>query len=293
MDAVKYIQQFLDYLIYERGFSLQTKSAYAVDLEQFFRLIKKGPELVNRQDLEKFINELHSQELTSASIARKLAALKAFYKFLFRENILEVNPAEDIAIPKLAKLLPKPLSVKEVNKLFAELPLNRPSDFRDKAIIELLYTSGVRVSELIKIKINDVNLPEGFVKVLGKGSKERLVPLGGPAKQAMEAYDENYRKTYAKKAEVKNIFISQNGRPLTRQLIWQIIKKTIARTALLKNISPHTLRHTFATHLIEKGADVRTVQEMLGHANIATTQIYTSVSREHLKRIYHTAHPRA
>jgi len=229
----------------------------------------------------------------STTVARKIAAVKTFFKFLFREEKLERDPAAEIAIPKLAKLLPKPLSARETQKLFDNLPLELPGDFRDRAILELLYSSGLRVSELTSIKLNEINLQEKFIKVFGKGSKERLVPLGSKAKMAVEDYIQKYRKVIPRKKNSEFLFISINGKPLTRQFIWQIIKKIIAKTALIKNISPHTLRHTFATHLIEKGADVRTVQEMLGHANIATTQVYTSVSREHLKRVYNTAHPRA
>ncbi|MDC0977703.1 tyrosine-type recombinase/integrase, partial [bacterium] len=177
--------------------------------------------------------------------------------------------------------------------LLSALPETKKSDFRDKAILELLYSSGLRVSELTTLKTINLNLKEGFLKVFGKGSKERIVPLGNKAALSIENYQREFREPNKKARETAELFVSINGKPLTRQFIWQIIKKAIARTSILKNISPHTLRHSFATHLIENGADVRTVQEMLGHSNIATTQVYTAVSRTHLKKVYQHAHPRA
>lgn len=293
MSAADTVQKFLEYLVYERGFSPNTQSAYQKDLAQFFDYFKKPLETITSPDLEKYVCHCADQAFTSTTVARKIAAVKTFFKYLFREEIIDYNPAEDIEIPKLAKLLPKPLSARETQRLFENLPLENPSDYRDRAILELLYSSGIRVSELTMIKNNDINLQEKFVKVFGKGSKERLVPLGNKAKIAVEEYLQKYRNVVPRRKNSEYLFVSINGKALTRQFIWQIIKRIIARTALVKNISPHTLRHTFATHLIEKGADVRTVQEMLGHANIATTQVYTSVSREHLKRVYNTAHPRA
>lgn len=279
-------------MVYERGFSRNTRDAYQNDLAQFFAACPKKIEEITSRDIEGYINELGEGVFSSTTIARKIAALKSFFRFLYREEIIEKNPTSDVEQPRLAKLLPKPLSSKEITNILNSLPLENPSDYRDRAILELLYSSGVRVSELISVKLNDINLADGFMKVFGKGSKELLVPLGSKAKEAIEAYIKNYREQ-ARDRTGSFLFISINGKQLTRQLVWQIIKKIISRTAILKNISPHTLRHTFATHLIEQGADVRTVQEMLGHANIATTQIYTSVSRAHLKKVYNNAHPRA
>lgn len=286
------INKFLDFLIYERGFSQNTRQAYRKDLEQFFVCCNKLPVEINTSDITKYVRELGAGNFASTTTARKIAALKSFFKFLYREGLIEKNPTREIDLPKLAKLLPHPLSAKEIDNIFAALPREKPSDLRDLAILELLYSSGVRVSELISIKLDDINLDDGFVKVFGKGSKERIVPLGSKAREAIKEYLIKYR-SIVKTPAAGYLFVSLHGKPLTRQLIWQLIKKIIGRTAIQKNISPHTLRHTFATHLIEEGADVRTVQEMLGHANIATTQIYTAVSRSHLKKVYNHAHPRA
>ncbi len=291
--AVKLLTDFLGYLNYEKGFSPLTIQAYQKDLEQFFGFSKKAPEYITKIDLEKYLGHLSSLGLATSSIARKAAALKTFFKFLFREELLKNNPADDLSLPKLARLLPKPLTEKEIKNILDNLPLQNITDQRDKAILELLYASGIRVSELTGIKLTDIDLLDNFIKVTGKGSKQRIVPLGRSAQKAIKEYLANYRDQLAKAQSTAELFVSHNGRPLTRQMIWLIIKKYIASTTITKNVSPHTMRHSFATHLIEKGADLRTVQEMLGHANIATTQIYTAVSREHLRKVYKTAHPRA
>ena len=275
--------KFLDYLVYERGYSPLTAAAYTQDLKHFIQhhsdYLKS-----DRATLDKYSEELTG--LAPSSVARKLAAVKAFYKFLYREDILTENPAADITMPKLAQRLPKALSKKETERIFS-VPL---STARDTALLELLYSAGIRVSELVNIKLLDVNFAECFLKVQGKGSKERLVPLGSKALSAIRQYIESERNKLVN--PTAELFLSHNGKALTRQAVWQIVRRLSRTTGLLKNISPHTFRHSLATHLIENGADVRTVQEILGHANIATTQIYTSVSREHLRRVYANAHPR-
>jgi integrase/recombinase XerD len=290
--SVPEISKFLDFLTYERGFSKNTRQAYRKDIEQFFIYCKKLLVEISANDISEYVRELSSGNFASTTTARKIAALKSFFKFLYREGLIEKNPTREIDLPKLAKFLPHPLSTKEITNIFDALPLDTPSDWRDLAILELLYSSGVRVSELISIKLDDIRLEDGFVKVFGNGSKERIVPLGAKASEAIKEYLTKYRDAL-KTPATEYLFVSLHGKPLTRQLIWQLIKKMISRTAIQKNVSPHTLRHTFATHLIEQGADVRTVQEILGHANIATTQIYTAVSRSHLKKVYNNAHPRA
>ena len=281
MNAQQYPVKFLEHLLYERGFSPLTAEAYGRDIGQF---VSRHPDYLdlNREHLEGYTGELRSLE--PASIARKLAALKSFYKFLYQEEILEQNPALDITLPKLAKRLPKTLSRKETGAILEQETLKH----RDRAILELLYSAGLRVSELTSIKLTDLNPAECFLKVCGKGSKERLVPLSSQALKAINTYIKEERKCLKNPEE--QLFLSHNGRALTRQMIWQIVKKVSA--GLLKKVSPHSFRHSLATHLIEDGADIRTVQEILGHANIATTQIYTAVSREHLRRVYAKAHPR-
>jgi integrase/recombinase XerD len=277
------VSKFLDYLLYERGYSPLTAAAYVNDLKHF---VRSCPAYLTaeRQTIESYAEELSALE--PASVARKLAAVKAFYKFLYQEDIIQQNPAADIARPKLAQRLPKALSQKETARILDATVLS----VRDSAMLELLYSGGMRVSELVQVKLNDVNFAECFLKVKGKGSKERLVPLSAHAVAVLKKYLETERAQLENPAP--ELFLSHNGRALTRQMLWLIVKHLAHSAGVLKNISPHTFRHSLATHLIENGADVRTVQEILGHANIATTQIYTSVSREHLRRVYAGAHPR-
>ena len=293
MDNKKLLQEFLNYLNYEKGYSPLTYQAYKNDLNQFLENYKKSLTKITGGDIEKFIEDLHLAENSQKTIARKIAALKSFFKFLYREEYLETNPANGIAIPKQAKRLPKILSQKEIGSIFDTLRTISPAEYRDKAILELLYSSGLRVSEIVSLKYADLNSVDRLIKVSGKGSKERIVPIGQQAAKAIQDYLKYCREKIIPSRNIEELFISLNGKALTRQRIWQIIKEILARTAIIKNVSPHTLRHSFATHLIEKGADLRTVQEMLGHANIATTEIYTNISREHLKKVYRTAHPRA
>jgi len=280
MNAQQYPVKFIEYLLYERGFSPLTAEAYGRDISQF---IYKNPNYLGmeRERLDDYSDELC--DLEPASVARKLAALKSFYKFLYQEEIIAKNPALDIALPKLAKRLPKTLSRKETGTILEQ----GVQTYRDRAMLELLYSAGLRVSELTGIKLVDLNTAEGFLKVCGKGSKERLVPLSTQAVTAINVYIKEERR-HLKNPE-EQLFLSCNGRALTRQAVWQIVKK--ASADLHKKVSPHSFRHSLATHLIENGADIRTVQELLGHANIATTEIYTAVSREHLRRVYAKAHP--
>jgi integrase/recombinase XerD len=281
------LEQFINFLRYEKGYSPLTADAYLTDCTQFFAT--HAPLQVSKSDLEKYSEELHEKGLTHVSIARKLAALKAFYKFLFQEGILKDNPAADIGIPKLAKILPKSLPKKDISRLLDEYPLNTPVDYRDKAVLELLYSAGMRVSELTTLTLD--NFQKDMIRVRGKGSKERLVPVSTTAWTAIQEYLTHYRQKI--KINTAELFVSNHGEPLTRQSVWQIVKKALRQAGLSSSISPHSFRHTFATHLIENGADLRTVQEILGHANIATTQVYTSVSKEHLKKVYLKAHPRS
>jgi len=278
MNAQQYPVKFLEHLLYERGFSPLTAEAYGRDIRQF---LHKHPDYLSlrRGQLEEYAGGLCGLE--PASIARKLAAIKSFYKFLFQEEIMVQNPATEITLPKLAKRLPKTLSRKETGTILEQ------EGRRDRAILELLYSAGLRVSELTGIKLTDLNTAECFLKVRGKGSKERLVPLSKSAISAIDVYIKTERAQL--RAPEEQLFLSRSGRALTRQMVWQIVKKVTA--GMPKKVSPHSFRHSLATHLIENGADVRTVQEILGHANIATTEIYTAVSREHLRKVYAKAHP--
>ncbi|MDR2428633.1 MAG: tyrosine recombinase [Candidatus Margulisbacteria bacterium] len=276
--------KFLEYLLYERGCSPLTVEAYANDLKRFIQA-RPAYLTLDRLALEKYAEELPAG-LARSSVSRKLAAVKAFYKFLYQEDILPQNPAAGLTSPKLPARLPKALSQEETAQVLAMTALSA----RDRAVLELLYSAGMRVSELVRIELTEVNFAECFLKVKGKGSKERLAPLSARALAAIKVYVDGERAVL--KNPAPELFLSRNGRALTRQMVWLIVKRLARRAGTLKNISPHTFRHSLATHLIENGADVRTVQEILGHANIATTQIYTSVSRAHLRRVYAEAHPR-
>jgi integrase/recombinase XerD len=227
---------------------------------------------------------------------RKHAALKSFYKYLMLEGKISIDPTSDLKLPKIGKRLPKALTIKDTFALLkAPATAGKPAkkNLRDLAILELLYASGLRASELVGLRLGDINLNASFVKCLGKGGKERMVPLGAEAKDALEKYLKEIRPDQSRMDSEQALFLDRNGTSLSRQALWEIVKKYVALSEIKSKTSPHTLRHSFATHLLEKGADLRYVQEMLGHASISTTEIYTGVSRERLKRIYKEAHPRA
>jgi len=283
------IKEFLDHLKYERGYSDNTISSYKRDLSQFDQFIKSmqkisHPESVSRSDISAFVRSLSAVGLKASSIERHIAALKSMYAYLIREGRLKQNPTADIKLPQKSKKLPKALTMLEAKNL-----VEYPKNSRDKAILELLYATGLRASELINTTLNDINLDVGFIKCFGKGGKERIVPIGAVAINALKEYIEKDRP----KASTDILFLDNRGDHLTRQGLWYIVKKYVKLSNVRGNASTHTLRHSFATHLLEHGADLRSVQEMLGHSDISTTQVYTSVSRERLKRIYKTAHPRA
>lgn len=291
--TLSYLDEFLSYLNYEKGFSQNTLFSYKRDLKQFLIFIKGKAEEVSRAHISRFVAFLSQKNYASSSIARKLSALKSFYHFLVREKYVKEDPTGQVILPKKIKLLPKALSLGDILKLLENIPQQDPLDIRDQALFELLYASGMRASEAMALNLLDVDLKISFVRVLGKGSKERLVPLGEKAKKALENYIVKARPQVLKNKENPALFLDQHGKRLSRQGLWWIVKKWVKILSLSSKVSPHTLRHTFATHLLEGGADLRSVQEMLGHANISTTQIYTSVSRERLKKAYLSAHPRA
>ena len=290
----KEIEDFLNYLSYERGYSKNTKNSYKKDLSQFYEDHKtKALTSFTHQDLTAYAAKLFNLGLRPSSISRKIAALKSFFKYLLSENLVEINPADKIQLPKTAKLLPKTMSQVDTKNII-ELPNKKdPHSLRDRAILELLYASGMRVSELVGLNLMDLNLNVSFVRCFGKGQKERLVPLGKKSIAALQEYLSKGRPKIAGKVVDESVFINPQGKRISRQGVWEIVKKYARLAGIKGKISPHVFRHSFATHLLEGGADVRTVQELLGHANIATTEIYTSVSRERLKKIYSQAHPRA
>ncbi|RLC75338.1 MAG: site-specific tyrosine recombinase XerD [Chloroflexi bacterium] len=291
-----YLDIFLDYLKIEKGLSSNTVNAYRADLEKYFIFLKKkgkkSLEEVTKEDIIDFLFSLRETHAIS-SIARFFSSIRSFYRFLFREKILKTDPTQLIEYPKLEKKIPGVLDFWEVERLLKTPSLRTPQGIRDRAILEVMYATGLRVSELARLRLKDVNIEIGFLRCQGKGSKERIIPLGRIAKKFLEKYLFNARPKLLKGKESEFLFLAQGGHPLSRQSIWKMIKKMVKRAKIKKEVSPHTLRHSFATHLLERGADLRSVQEMLGHASITTTQIYTHINRLRLKEIHRQFHPRA
>jgi len=289
------IREYLNYLSVERGLAQNTIQAYGGDVYGYMSFLRdrgiSSPDEISRTDIINFLASLKGR-LSPSSVSRKVAAIKTFHKFLVREGLTENFPTLDLRFPKTSKKLPFVLSVEEVEMLLTQPKGQHPLKLRDKAILEVLYASGVRVSELVAMDVDDVDFKEGCVRCMGKGSKERIVPLGTYALEALSNYVRQGRPKLVKALHIPVLFVNARGRRLTRQGCWNILKKYAIQVGL-KNIHPHTLRHSFATHLLEAGADLRAVQEMLGHAFISTTQIYTSLTRQDLKEIYLETHPRA
>ncbi|MBS3818171.1 site-specific tyrosine recombinase XerD [bacterium] len=288
------LSMFLEFLSVEKGLSSNTVQSYSQDLRKFFLFSQKEKlswRKAKEEDLVKWIHQQGRAGLSSRSVARMISSLKSFYKFLTRDGIVQKNPTTNISSPRVWLSLPHFLTLKEVEKLLDQ-PEEDLRGLRDKAMLEILYATGLRVSELVSLKVRDMNLEEGFLICRGKGGKERIVPLGNSAVKALNAYLEKARPLLLRK-ESDSLFITGRGGALTRQGVWKMLKKYAKKAQLDIQISPHILRHTFATHLLERGADLRSVQIMLGHSQITTTQIYTHVSRRQLRRIYDKFHPRA
>ncbi len=289
--------EFLNYLTVERGLSKNTISAYRTDLEHFIARMEKigisAPENVKRQDIMSYLLYLKDKGIGSNSISRALVAIKMFYRFLVQERLVKEDAAGVLESPKLIRALPDVLNVEEVDKMLAGPDLRDPVGIRDRAALELMYATGMRVSEVTDLTKEGVNLDVGFIKCKGKGDKERIVPMGRKAKEAITRYLEKVRPALLKGKEDPHLFISRLGKKISRQTFWKMIKRYAKLARIKKDITPHTLRHSFATHLLEHGADLRVVQEMLGHADIATTQLYTHIDRTRLKSIHKQFHPRA
>lgn len=292
-----YINRFIDYLAVERGLAKNTLESYGRDLRQFQGYLvdqeNKKLEEANQATILGYLNNLKNQRKAVSTISRNVAAIKSFYQYLVQETYLSLDPTVKIETPKIEKKLPKILSIMEVEELLKQPSSKVPSGMRDKAMLELLYATGIRVSEIISLNISDVNLDMGYIKCYGKGSKERLVPLGSIAVKSVHEYVNKGRPQIVRTYEEATLFVNHHGNRLTRQGFWKIIKKYAHQANITKEITPHTLRHSFATHLLENGADLRSVQEMLGHADISTTQIYTQVTKNQLKEVYDRTHPRA
>lgn len=289
------LKDFLDYLTLERGLSENTAKAYRSDIEKFYKFLDgNGIELksVKREQISDYLWAQREENKESSTVARNLIALKVFFKYLSREGYLQEEPTAVMESPRLWKKLPHTLSVDETRRLLESAQGEEPQILRDRAILELLYASGLRISELVNLKLNDLNFEVGFLKSRGKGGKERIVPLGSKAISYLKKYLSSARGEYLK-GPSEYLFLNRSGKKISRQSCWKMIKKYANLAGIKKKISPHTLRHSFATHLLERGADLRAVQEMLGHANISTTQIYTHIDKEHLKQIHRKYHPRA
>ncbi|MCX7780243.1 MAG: site-specific tyrosine recombinase XerD [Negativicutes bacterium] len=292
-----YVNEFINYLAVERGLAQNTLESYGRDLRQFQSYLSGSQiDIVkdsNRNTILAYLNSLQSKGRAVSTISRNLAAIKSFYQYLVRERYLEKDPAANLESPKLEKKLPKILTIAEVEELLKQPNTYIPTGLRDKAMLELLYATGIRVSELISLNISDVNLDMGYIKCYGKGAKERIVPLGSIAAKCVQEYTNKGRPKLVRTYDEAALFVNHHGNRLTRQGFWKIIKRYAREANIMKEITPHTLRHSFATHLLENGADLRSVQEMLGHADISTTQIYTHVTKNRLKEVYEKAHPRA
>ncbi|MCU0560243.1 MAG: site-specific tyrosine recombinase XerD [Desulfobacterales bacterium] len=290
------IDRFINYLLVEKGLAKATLEAYSRDLLRYAEfLARSGRPSVSEADtplILKHLIDLRAQGLGARSRARHLVAVRGFYGFLAREKLLPADPSKLIDLPKMSLTLPDVLSVEEVRRLLNAPASSRPQGVRDAAMLELLYAAGLRVSELVGLRLQDVHLDAGFVRVMGKGAKQRMVPIGRYAREKLLFYLAHGREALLKNRPSPFVFVARAGRPITRQGFWKLLRRYAGAAGLAKAITPHTLRHSFATHLLEGGADLRAVQEMLGHADVATTQIYTHVANERLREIHRRFHPR-
>lgn len=299
MDWNSTIKGFKSYLKLERSLSKNSINAYIYDIEklhQYFDFSKQtiSPTEVVAKDIKEFLVWINELGMTPSSQARVLSGIKAFYKYLMLEDLLKIDPSVLIETPKLGRKLPDTLSLIEINNLLDTIDAGTPEGMRNKAMLETLYACGLRVTELVNLKISDIHLEIDFLKVTGKGDKERFVPLGSSAKKFIKIYKDEIRvHVPIKKGEEDILFLNRRGKRLSRVMIFNIIKSLAVKANIKKSISPHTFRHSFATHLVEGGADLRAVQEMLGHESITTTEIYTHLDRNYLKETIVSFHPRS
>jgi integrase/recombinase XerD len=293
------LQDFIHFLIVERGLAKNSIDSYQRDLKNYTKFIQKVESAkswndVKRVNITGFLSHLKSEGKSSKTIARHVASIRSFHQFLLREKVAEQDPSIHIESPKMERTLPKVLSIEEVEALLDAPQESTPLGIRDKAMLEVLYATGIRVSELIKLKMDDVHLKMGFVRCIGKGNKERIIPIGKTAISVLEKYLTSGRpKLVSRKHNDDSLFLNHHGKGLSRQGFWKILKGLATEAKISKELTPHTLRHSFATHLLENGADLRAVQEMLGHVDISTTQIYTHVTKTRMKDVYSKFHPRA
>ncbi|WP_110929406.1 tyrosine recombinase XerC [Bacillus massiliglaciei] len=290
---------FAEYLQIEKNYSLHTLNNYKRDIEEFYLFLhEQGIEdlaQVEYFDARLFLTKLHQNDLSKRSVARKTSCLRSFYKFLLREGKVKENPFSLVSLPKKDQKLPRFLYEEELNHLFSSLKRNSPKEIRDAALLELLYASGIRVSECCEIKLKDLDFSLGTILIHGKGKKDRYVPFGNYAREALDTYINSARNDLipSTKPDHSYLFVNFRGSPLTARGIRYILNGLIEKAALEGSLHPHMLRHSFATHLLNRGADIRTVQELLGHSKISSTQVYTHVSKDQLKKVYNATHPRA
>ena len=293
----KLINQFIEYLEYEKGYSKKTIISYENDLELFNIFLKENKitniESIDYNTIRKYLSHMHDNKYEASSISRKISALRTFFKYNLKEKNIKNNPMTLISNPKKEKKLPKYLNYEEMEKLLNSIDTSELDGIRDRLIIELLYSTGIRVSELVNIKIKDIKIKENKINILGKGNKERIVLFGEKAKEMIKIYLNAYKEYF--KGNILNdyLLINKKGKQLTTNKIELIVKDVLKKSSLKLNISPHTLRHTFATHMLDSGADLKSVQELLGHENLKTTAIYTHISNERLKHVFVNSHPRA
>ncbi len=295
MVIIEAINEYRQYLIVEKGLSKNTVIAYISDLKKFSIYLNDSFQFNKIEELSKEHIRLYLKELgktnTSASITRKLVSLRMFFNFLIKEKIIDVNIISDFDLPKINKKLPVILSTTEMQEILETIKINDHISCRNRCMLELMYATGLRVSELINLNVSSINLYMGYIKVVGKGDKERIVPIGEIAKTILDIYLNQYRDKFIKK-ESSLLFFNNHGNKLSREEFYIILKQVINKTSINKKISPHTIRHSFATHLLENGADLRSIQELLGHSDISTTTIYTHISNQKIKNEYQQFHPR-
>lgn len=293
----KLIQKFIEYLEYEKGYSKKTIISYENDLNLFNNYLKEN-KIINIKNIDystirKYLSYLHDNKYEATSVSRKISALRSFFKYNIKENTITNNPMTLISNPKKEKKLPKYLNYEELEKLLNSIEINTKEGIQERLILELLYSTGIRVSELVNIRIKDIKIKENQINILGKGNKERIVLFGEKAKELIKEYLNMYKEEFKGNILNEYLLINKKGKQLTTNKVELIVKDALRKSALKINISPHTLRHTFATHMLDNGADLKSVQELLGHENLKTTAIYTHISNERLKQVFLKSHPRA
>lgn len=291
-----YVDDFINYLVIEKKLSENTKKSYLNDIKKYVNYLKNkkinNVKNITRKDIISYIEYLNKEKCSPKTISHNITCIKEYHKYMIKEGILNIDCSENIESPKLRKTLPKVLSLEEVDKLL-NFELITPFDYRNKAMIELMYSSGLRVSELINLDINDININMATVRCYGKGSKERIIPIGDVALEYINIYIKEYRESLKKGYLCDKLFLNNHGKAMTRQGFFKILKKIAKQQDIKTEFSPHTLRHSFATHLLEYGADLKSIQELLGHEDISTTQIYTHVSKAKIRDEYNMSHPRS